>query len=172
MFVWFIFYFLVEKAEKLNLKFRLAKEGELVEGETESTTFQLVLEQSETDTEAASLTGDNQKTCTVSTERPWEQPLTVGSSVTTVPFAQRRAVAPCHWPQIRKCRLCYGECFCYAWTVPSDLLTESLILRSWNYIDLHRARWCEASVSLIWWYRYLQLILLNCLHLKSNQFWN
>lgn len=46
----------------------------------------------------------------------------MGSSVTTVPFAERRADAPFHWPQIRKCRLCYGECFCYAWTVPYDLL--------------------------------------------------
>lgn len=70
----FVFYFLVEKNDKLNIKFRLAKEGELVEGETESTTFQLVLEQSETDTEAASLTGDNQKTCTFPQKDPENSP--------------------------------------------------------------------------------------------------
>ncbi|CAM4666533.1 unnamed protein product [Leuciscus chuanchicus] len=63
-----------EKTDKLNIKFRLAKEGELVEGETESTTFQLVLEQSETDTEAASLTGDNQKTCTFPQKDPENSP--------------------------------------------------------------------------------------------------
>uniref|UniRef100_A0A8C2AQU6 alpha-1,2-Mannosidase n=1 Tax=Cyprinus carpio TaxID=7962 RepID=A0A8C2AQU6_CYPCA len=63
----FFFSFLLEKPEKLNIKFRLAKEGELAEGETESTTIQLVLEQSETDTEtnneAASLMRENQETC-------------------------------------------------------------------------------------------------------------
>ncbi|KAL1253205.1 hypothetical protein QQF64_017898 [Cirrhinus molitorella] len=56
-----------EKPEKLNIKFRLAKEGELAEGELESTTIQLVLEQSETttdtDNEATSLTGETQETC-------------------------------------------------------------------------------------------------------------
>uniref|UniRef100_A0A673IKC2 alpha-1,2-Mannosidase n=1 Tax=Sinocyclocheilus rhinocerous TaxID=307959 RepID=A0A673IKC2_9TELE len=55
-----------EKPEKLNIKFRLAKEGDFAEGETESTTIQLVLEQSETDTEtnneAASLMRENQET--------------------------------------------------------------------------------------------------------------
>ncbi|KAK9955175.1 hypothetical protein ABG768_015063 [Culter alburnus] len=67
-----------EKPEKLNIKFRLAKEGELAEGETESTTIQLVLEQSEStterDTEAASLIGDNQKTCTFTQKDPENSP--------------------------------------------------------------------------------------------------
>jgi len=68
------FYFVVEKHEKLNIKFRLAKEGELVEGETESTTFQLVLEQSEKDTETASDSGDSQKTCTIPQKDPENSP--------------------------------------------------------------------------------------------------
>ncbi|XP_051533857.1 ER degradation-enhancing alpha-mannosidase-like protein 3 isoform X2 [Myxocyprinus asiaticus] len=62
-----------EKTEKLNIKFRLAKDGEFAEGEVESTTIQLVLEQSEAATEtdidgreSASSTGDNQETCTSS----------------------------------------------------------------------------------------------------------
>lgn len=71
-------YFLLEKPEKLNIKFRLAKEGEVAEGETESTTIQLVLEQSEaaveTDTEAMALTGDNQKTCTFPQKNPENSP--------------------------------------------------------------------------------------------------
>ncbi|XP_055035777.2 ER degradation-enhancing alpha-mannosidase-like protein 3 isoform X1 [Misgurnus anguillicaudatus] len=58
-----------EKPEKLNIKFRLTKEGEFGEGEVESTTIKFVLEQSEVTTEtdaegkdaaAASSTG----TCT------------------------------------------------------------------------------------------------------------
>ncbi|XP_073727482.1 ER degradation-enhancing alpha-mannosidase-like protein 3 isoform X2 [Misgurnus anguillicaudatus] len=59
----------LEKPEKLNIKFRLTKEGEFGEGEVESTTIKFVLEQSEVTTEtdaegkdaaAASSTG----TCT------------------------------------------------------------------------------------------------------------
>uniref|UniRef100_A0A8C2CBQ5 alpha-1,2-Mannosidase n=1 Tax=Cyprinus carpio TaxID=7962 RepID=A0A8C2CBQ5_CYPCA len=67
-----------EKPEKLNIKFRLAKEGELAEGETESTTIQLVLEQSETDTEtnneAASLIRENQETCSSLQKDPESSP--------------------------------------------------------------------------------------------------
>uniref|UniRef100_A0A8C1LSD2 alpha-1,2-Mannosidase n=1 Tax=Cyprinus carpio TaxID=7962 RepID=A0A8C1LSD2_CYPCA len=67
-----------EKPEKLNIKFRLAKEGELAEGETESTTIQLVLEQSETDTEtnneAASLMRENQETCSSLQKDPESSP--------------------------------------------------------------------------------------------------
>lgn len=60
-----------EKPEKLNIKFRLAKEGELEDGETESTTIQLVLEQSET---ATSLPGDHQETCTFPLKDPESSP--------------------------------------------------------------------------------------------------
>ncbi|XP_003200881.1 ER degradation-enhancing alpha-mannosidase-like protein 3 isoform X1 [Danio rerio] len=60
-----------EKPEKLNIKFRLAKEGELEDGEMESTTIQLVLEQSET---ATSLPADNQETCTFPHKDPESSP--------------------------------------------------------------------------------------------------
>ncbi|XP_016403736.1 ER degradation-enhancing alpha-mannosidase-like protein 3 isoform X1 [Sinocyclocheilus rhinocerous] len=66
-----------EKPEKLNIKFRLAKE-EFAEGEMESTTIHLVLEQSETatemNTEAASLTGKNQETCSSLQKDPESSP--------------------------------------------------------------------------------------------------
>uniref|UniRef100_A0A8C2JR56 alpha-1,2-Mannosidase n=1 Tax=Cyprinus carpio TaxID=7962 RepID=A0A8C2JR56_CYPCA len=62
-----------EKPEKLNIKFRIAKE-EFAEGEIESTTIQLVLEQSETDTEGASLTGKNQDTCSSPQKDPESSP--------------------------------------------------------------------------------------------------
>uniref|UniRef100_A0A671NZ85 alpha-1,2-Mannosidase n=1 Tax=Sinocyclocheilus anshuiensis TaxID=1608454 RepID=A0A671NZ85_9TELE len=67
-----------EKSEKLNIKFRLAKEGDFAEGETESTTIQLVLQQSETDTEtnneAASLMRENQETCSSPQKDPESSP--------------------------------------------------------------------------------------------------
>lgn len=67
-----------EKSEKLNIKFRLAKEGEFAEGETESTTIQLVLEQSEPDAEtnkeAASLMRANQETCSSPQKDPESSP--------------------------------------------------------------------------------------------------
>ncbi|XP_073680374.1 ER degradation-enhancing alpha-mannosidase-like protein 3 [Garra rufa] len=67
-----------EKPEKLNIKFRLAKEGELTEGELESTTIQLVLEQSDTATEtyneATSLTGEIQETCSSPQKDPETNP--------------------------------------------------------------------------------------------------
>ncbi|XP_052393409.1 ER degradation-enhancing alpha-mannosidase-like protein 3 [Carassius gibelio] len=62
-----------EKPEKLNIKFRIAKD-EFAEGEIESTTIQLVLEQSEKDTEAASLTGENQETCSSLQKEPESSP--------------------------------------------------------------------------------------------------
>ncbi|XP_016126807.1 ER degradation-enhancing alpha-mannosidase-like protein 3 [Sinocyclocheilus grahami] len=66
-----------EKPEKLNIKFRLAKE-EFAEGEMESTTIHLVLEQSETatemNTEAASLTGKSQETCSSPQKDPESSP--------------------------------------------------------------------------------------------------
>uniref|UniRef100_A0A671Q159 alpha-1,2-Mannosidase n=1 Tax=Sinocyclocheilus anshuiensis TaxID=1608454 RepID=A0A671Q159_9TELE len=66
-----------EKPEKLNIKFRLAKE-EFAEGEMESTTIHLVLEQSETatemNTEATSLTGKNQETCSSPQKDPESSP--------------------------------------------------------------------------------------------------
>ncbi len=74
----FLSFFLLEKPEKLNIKFRLAKEGEFAEGETESTTIQLVLEQSETYTEtnneAASLMRENQETCSSPQKDPESSP--------------------------------------------------------------------------------------------------
>ncbi|XP_050948196.1 ER degradation-enhancing alpha-mannosidase-like protein 3 [Labeo rohita] len=65
-----------EKPEKLNIKFRLAKEGEIAEGEVESTTIQLVLEQSETatDTDATSLTGETEETCSSPQKDPETNP--------------------------------------------------------------------------------------------------
>ncbi|XP_016141628.1 ER degradation-enhancing alpha-mannosidase-like protein 3 isoform X1 [Sinocyclocheilus grahami] len=63
-----------EKSEKLNIKFRLAKEGDFAEGETESTTIQLVLEQSETNNEAASLMRENQETCSSPQKDPESSP--------------------------------------------------------------------------------------------------
>ncbi|XP_051956448.1 ER degradation-enhancing alpha-mannosidase-like protein 3 isoform X2 [Xyrauchen texanus] len=67
--------------EKLNIKFRLAKDGEFAEGEVESTTIQLVLEQSEAATEmgingreATSSTRNNQETCASSQRAPESSP--------------------------------------------------------------------------------------------------
>ncbi|XP_051960020.1 ER degradation-enhancing alpha-mannosidase-like protein 3 isoform X2 [Xyrauchen texanus] len=64
-----------EKTEKLNIKFRLAKDGEFAEGEVESTTIQLVLEQSEetTETDVDGREGD-QETCTSSPKNPESSP--------------------------------------------------------------------------------------------------
>ncbi len=109
-----VYFFLLEKSEKLNIKFRLAKEGEFAEGETESTTIQLVLEQSEPDAEtnkeAASLMRANQETCSSPQKDPESSPWLQDQPWTRF-FTERRAVNPCHRFQIRKSRLFYGQCF-------------------------------------------------------------
>ncbi|TRY57682.1 hypothetical protein DNTS_025907 [Danionella cerebrum] len=60
-----------EKPEKLNIKFRLANDGDLAEGEMESTTIQLVLEPTESPTE---MNTGTQETCSFPQDEPESGP--------------------------------------------------------------------------------------------------
>uniref|UniRef100_A0A673IN36 alpha-1,2-Mannosidase n=1 Tax=Sinocyclocheilus rhinocerous TaxID=307959 RepID=A0A673IN36_9TELE len=111
-----------------------AKEGDFAEGETESTTIQLVLEQSETDTEtnneAASLMRENQET----RSSPQKDPERMLLPVTDL----RSENAGCAMENVS------AKSRPYHLSSSQGYPKSSHVKHSWNYIDLHRVRWYDA----------------------------